>query len=1026
MNLKRLLVALVLPLIAFCMPALAQDRLVTGKVTDAKDGSVIANVTVSVKGGKTITQTEQDGVFKIKVPAGASLVFSSIGYAKQEVAVGAGDVNIKLVQTDAALNEVVVVGYGTQRKKDVTGAISKVSSEKINSIAAPSFEAALQGKAPGVQVIQGSGLAGSGSVIRIRGVGSISAGGDPLYVIDGFPVAVDNFTRGNSGAMNQNPLAALNPNDIESVEVLKDAAAAGIYGSRGANGVILITTKRGKSGKIQLNYNNKMGIQQVANRPDFLNNTEWLQLRQEAWENDGNTGKAPLPGGVTYAQAEATNTDWWGLLTRTGFINEHNLSLTFGNKWMKNFVGGSFSNNESYLKNNAFTRYGLNYNTEITAFKKLKINVKNSLYIGDNKRVPAAWAGGLGDAMSTALPFYSVYNADGTYFTGGANPVRRLNETKWRNTDTRYIAGVNLDYELIKNLNVRFSGNYETFRGLDDQWESVNWQNRTDIVNGTAKRSAFGGNNLMTNFTINYNLNINSKHRFTFLAGIEAQERTNKNYGYIERNNIGPFWENRSLYKTLYDSTKSAVEAAGGNFVNDSYKETFRSTFARVNYTFNNRYSFQVSLRRDGSSKFGPNNKYGFFPTASFGWTVSDESFMRSVSFINFLKFRASYGLTGNSNIASGQYIRTYSTGNLYNGVASLYQNNVGYPPMKWENLANMDLGIEFSILKSRITGEIAYFDKVSTDIFLSAGLSPSVGFDNQIRNIVASGNVETSKIINRGFEFNLNVKVIEKQDLKLTIGGNAATLYNRLDRLGTLSADAAGGGTNDTRVAVGYPIGTNFLVRYHGVDPIDGLPIWLDATGKTTKTFSLNNRVPVGSVIPDLIGGINHNLVYKNFEFSSLWTFTVGGNIYDASAKRQAGIVTDWNMRRDILDRWQKPGDIARYPRLTMNTGAYDGLSSEWQYNSTLFLYDASFVRLRELSFAYRLSANTLKRLKIKGARIFVTGMNLLTFSKYPGGDPEIARDFENAQDRNLSPNITYLTPPQPKSFIFGMNVNF
>jgi len=1020
MNLKRLLVALVLLLIAFCMPALAQDRLVAGKVTDAKTGLELASVTILVKGSKSIAQTEQDGTFKIKASANSVLVFTSIGYAKQEVAVGAGDVNIKLVQTDAALNEVVVVGYGTQRKKDVTGAISKVSSEKINSIAAPSFEAALQGKAPGVQVIQGSGLAGSGSVVRIRGVASISAGGDPLYVIDGFPITVDNFTRNNNGAMNQNPLAALNPNDIESVEVLKDAAATGIYGSRGSNGVILITTKKGKNGKIQVNYSNKVGFQNYANKPDFLNNMEWLQLNQEAWENDGNTGKAPLPNSLTYAQAEANNTDWWGLLTRTGIINEHNLSLTFGNKWIKNYVGATYSNNESYLKNNAFVRYGLTHSAEITAIKKLKINLKNSFYIGDNRRVPAAWAGGLGDAMSNATPMIPVYNIDGSFFTGGANPVRRLNETKWRNTDYRYIAGLNFDYEIIKNLNIRMSGNYESYRGVDDQWESAQWVGYS-FPNGKAMRSKYGGENWVANFTVNYNLNINSKHRFNFLAGIEAQERVDKDFGYIARDNVAnPFWKETDLYNKLYDSTKAATEAAGNLFVVERGAETFRSVFGRVNYVFNNAYAFQISARVDGSSRFGSNNKYGFFPTASFGWTLSEENFIKDLKWINFLKFRVSYGITGNSNITSSLYAPTYVPGALYSGVASQFQRNVGDPSLRWENTTNGDLALEFSLFKSRVTGEVAYFDKVSRDILLDAGLSPSTGFTRQMRNI------DNSKVTNRGIEFNVNVKLIDKEDLKLSIGGNAMSISNRLVSLGELSADAAGGGTNDTRVAVGYPIGTNYLVRFHGVDPNDGLPIWLDKNGKTTKTFSLNNRVPVGSVNPDAIGGVNHNLVYKNFEFSSLWTYTIGGNIYDASGKRQAGIVTDWNMRRDILDRWQKPGDVAKYPRLTRVPSTYDGLSSEWQYNSTLFLYDASFVRLRELTVAYRITGSLAKKLGIRNARIFATGMNLLTFSKYPGGDPEIARDFENPTDRNLSPNITYLTPPQPKSFIFGVNVNF
>jgi TonB-linked SusC/RagA family outer membrane protein len=1016
---KRLLVGILSLLTSLPFSALAQNKTITGKVTDSKDGVAVVAASVTVKGTSIGTSTGADGTFRLSVPATAAiLVVSSTGFETQEVPIaGTTVVEVVLKESASNLNEVVVIGYGTQRRRDVTGAIVKIGGEKVNSIAAPSFEAALQGKAPGVQVIQGSGLAGSGSVIRIRGVASIGAGGDPLYVVDGIPIIADNFIRNNSGGMNQNPLSSINPNDIESIEILKDAAATGIYGSRGSNGVILITTKRGKAGQPAFNYNNKIGFSTYANKPDFLNAPEWLQLRQEAWENDGNTGKAPLPGGLTWEQAQQNNTNWWDLLTRTGFVNEHNLSMTQGNKFIRSFIGATYSDNQSYLKNNSYTRLGLRTNFDFTITPKFKATISAAYNRGINKRVPAAWAGGLGDAMSTALPYYPVYNTDGTYFTGGANPVRRLQETLWRNTDHRIISGLSLDYEVIKGLTLRFNGSYDYLSGIDDQWESANWINRTDVP-GIAKRSPFRGKNWVTTGTATYNLALNSDSRFNFLLGAEFQEKKYENRAYVERYTDKPFYKNRSLYEKAIDSLKAinvpTVTASG-------QPESFASIFARVGYIYKDRYAFQASARRDGSSKFGPNKKYGIFPSISAGWTISEEKFMERFAWVNFLKVRASMGLTGNSNIASGQYFAIYSPGgNFYNSLPTLYPDNVGDPNLHWEETTNFDAALEFALFNNRVTGEVAYYDKTTSDLLLVAGLSSSTSFDNQVRNIA------NSKIINRGVEFSVNVKLIDEKDLRLTVGGNITKNYNELVSLGGLSADAAGGGTNDTRVVTGYPVGTNFLVRYYGVDPQDGLPIWYDKAGKLTKTFSLDNRMPVGSVIPDYIGGFNHNLTWKNFELTSLWTFTIGGNIYDGSAKRQAGIVTDWNMRRDILDRWRKPGDETTYPRLTMNTGTYAGLSSEWQYNSTLFLYDASYLRLRELSLAYRFSSKLLDRIHLRNARLFITGMNLLTFTKYPGGDPEIARDFENATDRNLSPNVTYLTPPQQKSVVFGLNVNF
>lgn len=1012
---KRLLYAL-LPLLMFTGQAIAQAKQISGRVTNATGGPV-ANASVIVKGLNIGTSTDNDGRFSLSVPASAgTLVVTSIGFNAQEVRVTGETVNVSLGTAAAALNEVVVVGYGTQRRRDVTGAISKVTSEKITSIAAPSFEAALQGKAPGVQVIQGSGLAGSGSVIRIRGIGSISAGADPLYVVDGIPIISDVFIRTNSSAMNQNPLSAINPSDIESVEVLKDAAAAGIYGSRGSNGVILITTKRGKAGKPTFNYNNKIGLTTYAARPEFVNGTEWLQLRQEAWENDGNTGLAPLPAGMSWEQARKNNTDWWKELTRTGVIHEHNLSMSQGNRFMKSFIGGTFSDNESYLLNNSFTRMGLRSNFDFTFSQSLKVMVNAAYNRGINKRVPAAWDGGLGDAMSVALPIYPIYNNDGTYFTAGPNPVRKVNETRLRNTDNRFIGGLSVDYTVVPNLILRVAGSYDYVRGIEDRFETANWMNSTTRP-GIAKRSVIDGHNWLASATATYLYEIGNDHRFNFLVGSEIQERKYVVFPYIEKDLPGAFYEgNKEVYENALDSLRNINQFRK----TETNPETFTSFFGRINYVLKNKYVFQVLARVDGSSKFGPENKFGFFPSASLGWTLSEEDFMSGVSWINFLKLRTSYGLTGNSNIASSQYIATFDTSAFYYNMPAYYQRNVGDPGLHWEQTKNFDVGLEFAVFRSRLTGEIAYYNKQSTDILLSAGLAPSTGFSEQIRNI------DGSKILNEGLELSLNARIVDKPDWKFSLGGNVARNFNELVSLGTLSADAAGGGTNDTRVAVGYPVGTNYVVRFYGVDPADGLPIWYDINGKLTKSYSLLNRVPVGSVIPDFVGGLNHSLSYKGFDFSSLWTFTIGGNLYDGSAKRQAGVVTDWNMRRDVLDRWRKPGDVTRFPRLTMNPAMYEGLSSEWQYNSTLFLYDASYMRLRELTIGYRLPDATTRRWGMSGARLFVTGMNLLTFTKYPGGDPEIARDFENVQDRNLSPNITYLTPPQQKSVVVGVNINF
>lgn len=1021
MTRKRLFAGIAFLFLCLPMALLAQERVVTGRVTDAKDGSPITGASVLPKGSKSGTSTNLDGAFSLKISADVKvLTITSVGYLSQDVPVTDNAVlNVSLASNQSNLNEVVVIGYGVQRKRDAVGAIAKVSGDKISATPVPSFEAALQGKAPGVQIIQGNGLAGSGSVVRIRGIGSISAGGDPLYVIDGIPIIADPFLRGNGGAMNQNPLSSINPNDIESVEVLKDAGATGIYGSRGANGVILITTKRGKTGKPSFTYNTKLGAATYAQKVDFVNGAEWLQLRQEGWVNDGKTGYADLPGKLTWAQAQNNNTNWWDKLTQVGFINEHSLSMTQGNRKLRTFANLTYSNDQGYIKSNAYERLSARFNADYKPIEKLKISLNAGFNRGVNKRVSAAWDGGIGDAMSGALPIYPVYNADGTYFIDGANPVRKTNETKRREIDNRLLTGLSIEYELVKNLYLKAQGSLEYINSFDDQFESYLWQQKSTPDSGYAKRYPYWGTNWTTTYTANYLWEPTTKHRFNFLLGSEAQQSKLSEYtGDIGQFSSQPFYKHPGDYRSLRD--KLVNDSVISKRQKDAW--TFNSFFGRINYVFNGRYALQLSARIDGSSKFGTNNKHGFFPAAAAAWTISDEDFMKDLTFINFLKVRASYGIVGNANIPSGSYYDNYQRGgNNYNGNPTLYLNSIGNPNLKWETLHNLDLALEFAAFNNKLTGEVAYYHKATTDILLQPGIAPSNGNDKVWRNL------SNSKILNEGIEISANYKIIDKKGVTWSIGGNIARNYNEVLQY-ELGPDAVSGGTNDTRIVRGLPVGVNYLVRYAGVDANDGLPIWLDKTGKQTKTFSLDNRVYAGTVMPDYVGGFNTSVYYKGFDFSTLFTFVIGGNIYDNSGKYQflGASKKFWNVRRDFLDRWKQPGDQAKYPRMTSDATNYPGVPSEDQFNSTMFLYKASYMRMRELTLGYTISPKVLSKYKLKGLRVAVTGTNLLTFSKYPGGDPEITRDFENAQDRNLSPNVTYLTAPTQRTVVFVLNVNF
>ena len=994
----------------------AQTKTVSGTVTSMIEGEPLPGVSIRVKDSGNGTVTNIDGQYTLEVPgSNAVLVFSYVGYTTEEVTVGnQTTINLAMAEDIETLGEVIVVGYGVQEKREVTGSIAKVDGDKIASIPTPSFESALQGRAAGVQVIQGSGLAGSGSVIRIRGVSAISASGDPLYVIDGVPVIQENFLSGNRGAMNQNPLATINPEDIASVEILKDAGAAAIYGSRGANGVILVTTKRGKKGAGKFSFSSEHGISGAAVRPEFLNTQEWIQLRQEAWENDGNTGPVWLPGYTSeestseeranaVARALETNTDWWDETTRTGFLQEYNLAYNRGTEKLSTYISASYSDNQSFLKGNSYERLSGRVNINAKVISGLDVSLTSTVSSGINNRIDAAWSGGLGQAMSTALPYYPIYNDNGTYFTNGSNPVRTRELLDWRTRDLRTLSTLTLNYSLMDNLNLRVVGGYDYIDSNDDTFSPAELRGQ-EVSQGI--RNKFFSENYTVSLQADYNLNFDNSN-LKLLAGTEYQDKSTY-YGGFD-----VFGLNVPIYK-FADSDLDKIDK---NFSTPQFTKFF-SYFGRATYNLKDRYILQGIARVDASSTFGPENQYGFFPSVSAAWILSEEDFMANNQLFSFLKLRGSYGLIGTAPGESNLYRGTYKTeGNTdYLGNPVIYPIRIPNPELKWQTTYNTDLGLEFGIWDNRVTGELAYYRKITEDIIVIRNNPPSTGFANFADNI--------GSVRNSGIEFDFTSKNIIKNDFSWSTSFNIAHNSNEILSLGDLTPDAAGGGTNDTRVAEGYPIGSNFLVRYAGVDAEDGLPIWLDANGYETKTFSLDHRVFVGDVLPDFTGGISNSFTYKSFDLNFLFVYTIGGNIYDGSAKRQLGVVSDWNMRTEIANRWTGPGDTdAQFPRLSLDP--YPGLPDEWQYNSTMFLYDASYLRLRNLSIGYNLPASFASKIGASNARLSLSGMNLLTFTKYPG-DPEIARDFENLQDRNLSPNVTYLTTPQQRSLTLGVNVTF
>lgn len=1021
------------------------SQVISGTVKDEnKQPLPGANIVIKDQTGVG-TMTDTEGAYSLTnfEPGDLTLQISFIGYETQEIplTVNAGEtrrVDVQMVPEADALEEVVVVGYGVQRRREVSGSIVKLSSKDINDFPAPSFENAIQGKAAGVQVITGSGLAASSSVVRIRGNASISAAGDPLYVIDGIPVTQDYFINGNSGGMNNNPLASINPNDIESIEILKDASATAIYGSRGANGVILITTKRGTKGGLRFGFNTTLGFSEPTKTPEMLNGQEYLQLYEEAWVNDGRTGTPTFAfaPALSWEQAQRTNTDWIDQTIGTGFKQFYDFNVQKGTEKYNFYAGFSYDRNESYLVGNSYERLSGRLNGDIRFNKKLKLGITTSVSRGDNNRVDAAWSGGLGAAMSTALPIYPIYwdtykldpssgdtlASPGDYWLEagiGNNPVAFRDKKDWRVREIRSINSFNLLYTPTSQLSFNVTGSYDFMKQTEDLFLTKDLHGFADIEGSIAIRTPRSIHNYNTFATGTYEFDINELHDFSVMLGAEYQQSQNylsafKTVG--EAGNVGISNVIIGVDEPIYMSGVEDDVDFDTTYLETNKRFNFLSYFARLNYSYMKRYFVQGVLRADGSSKFGPDRRFGFFPSLGAHWIMTEEDWMHSTEWLNYLKVKASYGYVGSAGLQPNQWRSVYFRNNIgYGGNPATGPTVLQNPELQWESALNFDAGIEVGLFQDRVTAELTYYHKKSSDVFLEIGVPRYNGIATLWDNV--------GEILNEGVEFQFLSRNLTG-DLQWSTNFNIAYNYNEILSIGGYSEDAVGGGTNDTRTVVGYPVGTNFLVRFSHVDTETGAPVYLDTDGNETYEWDPDNRVPVGKVLPDAVGGITNNFYYKNWDFSFLFVYSIGADIYDSSSKRQLGRVDEWNRTPHIYDRWQKPGDEATYPRLTLDE-ANHGSTTPW-INTTLYLHDGSYARLRNVTLGYTIPSDWASKLKLQQMRISFIGTNLLTFTKYPGVDPEIARDFENATDRNMSPNISYLTPPQEKIYSLAINLNF
>ncbi|MFN8310638.1 MAG: TonB-dependent receptor [Chitinophagales bacterium] len=988
---------------------------ITGKIlSETKEGLIGA--TVKVKGTSTGAAADLDGNYKIEnAPEGKQvLVYSYVGYSPKEIAVvlTAGENaqnDVVLKEDKLLLNEVVVVGYGTQVKKELTSSIATVKGDDVKDAPAYNFTSALQGKASGVQVTTDNGLAGAATQVRIRGTKTLSNTAEPLYVIDGVQiVAFDISDAGSRLGYNTSPLSSINPADIESYEVLKDAAATAIYGARGANGVIIITTKSGKAGKTKIDVSYSGGVSMPANKIKLLNGSDYLKLHHEAYANDsleivksgGNPKSYTLPGGLS--AKDIANTNWIDQMFRLGYYNEANISFSGGDAKTTFYVSGGIRDDKSFIKDNKFQRINLSANISHTASKYFDFGVNTKLTRTTNKYSAAGGSGGLGLAQSSMLPVYALKDSLGRYYDGDAvrsgiqNPLADVELTKNQNESWRTISNVYANINFLK---------YFTFRnefGIDFIYQNENFYTPKVLTRDSLATAADRRNFYLTwNYagSLKFAKDFKQNHHFEMI-GVFTATNTKEKYSYVGQ---------RGFPVDSYD------EPRGGTYIDGATAGTgrefsFVSVVGRAIYQYKKRHLFQLSLRADASSRFSPTKRWGYFPALSYGWILSDEKFMQKQRVFDLLKFRLSAGTSGNAEFTDDfAYFSSFSGGQNYNNQTGIGPDNTAVKNLTWETTVKSDVGLDFGILKSRLSGSFDFYYEYTYNMLVQGyPLSPSSGYTTVAKNLGKMQNMGVELMLTSN---NLGPNSPVQWKTTVTFGLNR----NKILDLGGVP-EVSGTNYGDNRALVGYPVGTWYLAKYAGIDPQTGYMLIYDDKGNKViadATSTVKYRQAVGRPYPLFNGGLNNTFSYKGISLDIFLTYSYGNMVYDDAGKRQVGNMGyGFNQYEETLNRWQKPGDQTDVQKLS--------LIRNYDINTTRDLHDASFLRLRTLSLSYNFPMKIVNQFKARSLRIFVTATNLATATKYKGWDPETNRDKSGP----ITQGVTYLATPQARTISFGVNV--
>jgi TonB-linked SusC/RagA family outer membrane protein len=993
-----------------------QMRTVSGKITDLKDGTPLSGVTIKGKGQSNIVLSKPDGSFTINVTADTkSLEFSYVGYADQEVTI-TENMTIKMSASERNLNEVVVVGYGRAVKRNLTGSISKIGNKDVENFPAPSFESAIQGKAAGVMVESGSGKLGQGIKVRIRGTSSISANSQPLYVIDGLPIISTSQSDVNNDPTD--PLADINPNDIESIEVLKDASAAAIYGARAANGVVLITTKKGRNNQktsFELDVNHSWS--NPARTRKFLNAKQYVDLIEIAAVSDAtvdfNNGYYPtLDSAISDYKSiyegqvldnyslgtdwknGAVNTDWQSLLYNSDApAKQINLSASGGNDKTRFFVSGFYDDQQAIVINNRFFRYGGRLNLEHTPSSLVSFGVNLAVNRSQLNRVTNDNAFSTPGQLVAQLPISPLYDPQTGKLNGNTLYANGLFDAQFNSDKQSTWRTVG---NAFGNLNILPSLSFRSEFGAD----VLNLYQEAFQGKETQDGAGVGKANVVISQAVNFNTN----NYFTYNPKLKGNSKLNAVLGmsYLQNDTRSASSNGENIPSDNIKNLSGTTLITFANTTNNRY--TFLSYFLRGNYSIADKYLFSGSIRTDASSRFGPNNQYGWFPAASVGWVLSEEKFLKNVSFLSFLKLRASWGLTGNAEIGESNFLALYGVSN-YPDLPGYVPVSLANPDLKWEKTAQTDIGLEFAVLNSRLSGEVDVYKKKTSDLLLNVNVPATTSYLSYLQNL---GNME-----NKGIEVTLNSRNIDGK-FKWTTSLNVAYNKNKVKDIGGQIIEA---GFDLTQRAIeGEPIGVFYGQKFVGVDPETGDALYQGEDGKPTSDYGAAARVVLGKSTPDWTGGFTNTFSYKGFDLSVFFTFVTGNQIYNSGGTYQSdGFWNGFdNQTIDLLNAWQKPGDITNVPRIGYYNGSGYQTSSRW-------LYDGDYLRLRNATLGYSLPKSWVQSLKITSARLYVAGTNLITRTKYPG-DPEV-----NTQTLgNIGGGQDFYTIPQPKTITVGLTVKF